>query len=251
MPDKATIALENIRKVYDMGESQIYALKGINLTIMQGEMVAIMGSSGSGKSTMLNIIGCLDKPTEGAYYLDGENVSKLDKNQLALIRNKKLGFVFQGFNLLGKLSVQANLQLPMIYAGTEKKEMAARAKEALSWVGLSKYLSHYPNQMSGGQQQRVAIARALVNNPSLILADEPTGALDSKTSVEIISVLQKLNMEKGITVVMVTHEKDIAHYCRRLILLKDGRIIDDAPVASPRNAAEDLAAFPKETEVAG
>lgn len=251
MPDKATIELENIRKVYYMGESQIYALKGINLTILQGEMVAIMGSSGSGKSTLLNIIGCLDKPTEGAYYLDGENVSKLDKNQLALIRNKKLGFVFQGFNLLGKLSVQANLQLPMIYAGTEQKEMLARAKEALNWVGLSKYLNHYPNQMSGGQQQRVAIARALVNNPSLILADEPTGALDSKTSIEIISVIQKLNIERGITVVMVTHEKDIAHYCRRLILLKDGRVVDDTPVANPRNAAEDLAAFPKEAEVAG
>lgn len=251
MPDKATIALENIRKVYDMGESRIHALKGINLTIMQGEMVAIMGSSGSGKSTLLNIIGCLDKPTEGYYYLDGENVSRLDKNQLALIRNKKLGFVFQGFNLLGKLSVQANLQLPMIYAGTEKKEMAAKAKEALSWVGLSKYLNHYPNQMSGGQQQRVAIARALVNNPSLILADEPTGALDSKTSIEIISVIQKLNIEKGITVVMVTHEKDIALYCRRLILLKDGRVIDDANIPNQRNAAKDLADFPEETEVAG
>lgn len=251
MPDKATIALSNIRKIYDMGESRIFALRGIDLTIMPGEMVAIMGSSGSGKSTLLNILGCLDKPTEGTYYLDGENVSELDKNQLALIRNKKLGFVFQGFNLLGKLTVQANLHLPMIYAGTEKQEMAARAKEALNWVGLEKYLNHFPSQMSGGQQQRVAIARALVNNPSLILADEPTGALDSKTSIEIISVIQRLNVEKGITVVMVTHEKDIAMYCRRLVLIKDGRIIDDTPVATPRNAAEDLAEFPQETEIAG
>lgn len=249
MPEKAAIELENIRKVYTMGESQVLALKGVNLTVLRGEMVAIMGSSGSGKSTLLNIIGCLDKPTEGTYYLDGENVSGLNKSQLAVIRNKKLGFVFQGFNLLGRVSVQANVQLPLVYAGTEKKEMAARTEEALNWVGLSKYLNHYPNQMSGGQQQRVAIARALVNNPALILADEPTGALDSKTSIEIISVIQRLNQEKGITVVMVTHEKDISLYCRRLIHLRDGRILDDTPVLNHRNAAEDLAALPVETEV--
>ncbi|MCG9969996.1 ABC transporter ATP-binding protein, partial [Pelotomaculum terephthalicicum JT] len=223
-------------------------LRGIDLTVTQGEMVAIMGSSGSGKSTLLNIIGCLDKPTEGAYYLDGENVSGLDKNKLAAVRNKRIGFVFQGFNLLGRMTVQANIQLPMIYAGTDKGEMAARAEEALSWVGLAKYLGHYPNQMSGGQQQRVAIARALVNNPSLLLADEPTGALDSKTSIEIVSLIQQLNKEKGITVVMVTHEKDISQYCRRLVNLRDGRITEDAPVPQQRNAAEDLAAFPAETE---
>jgi len=249
MQEKTVLKLENIRKVYDMGETQVYALRGIDLTVTQGEMVAIMGSSGSGKSTLLNIIGCLDKPTEGAYYLDGDNVSELDKNRLAAVRNKKIGFVFQGFNLLGRMTVQANVQLPMLYAGVEKKDMSARAKEALNWVGLSKYLSHYPNQMSGGQQQRVAIARALVNNPSLLLADEPTGALDSKTSIEIVSVIQQLNKEKGITVVMVTHEKDISQYCRRLVNLRDGRITDDTPVLHQRNAAEDLAAIPAETEV--
>ncbi|MDF9408929.1 ABC transporter ATP-binding protein [Pelotomaculum isophthalicicum JI] len=242
------LKLENIRKTYDMGESQVNALRGIDLTVAEGEMVAIMGSSGSGKSTLLNIIGCLDRPTAGDYYLDGENVSGLDKNRLAAVRNKRIGFVFQGFNLLGRMTVQANIQLPMIYAGTNKNEMDARAKEALNWVGLSKYLGHYPNQMSGGQQQRVAIARALVNNPSLILADEPTGALDSRTSIEIVSIIQQLNIEKGITVVMVTHEKDISQYCRRLVNLRDGRITEDAPVLNQRNAAADLAAFPKETE---
>lgn len=248
MSGKTAIILENIKKVYNMGETKIFALKSISLTIQEGEMVAIMGSSGSGKSSLLNILGCLDRPTGGTYYLDGENVSQLDKNQLAVIRNKRLGFVFQGFNLLGRVSVLANIQLPMVYAGTGKKEMADRAKEALEWVGLSKYLYHYPSQMSGGQQQRVAIARALVNNPSLILADEPTGALDSKTSVEIISVIQRLNTEKGITVVMVTHEKDISLYCRRLINVKDGCIIGDTPVLNQRNAAGDLEAFPEERE---
>ncbi|TEB04825.1 Macrolide export ATP-binding/permease protein MacB [Pelotomaculum schinkii] len=248
MPDTTTIELKDIRKTYTMGEARIYALRGINLTIKQGEMVAVMGASGSGKSTFLNIVGCLDKPTKGTYYLDGENVSELDKDQLATIRNKRLGFVFQGFNLLGRATVEANVELPMIYAGVEKKEMAVRAKDALQWVGLSKYLHHYPNQMSGGQQQRVAIARALVNNPSLILADEPTGALDSRTSIEIVAVIQRLNQEKGITVVMVTHEKDIAQYCKRLVTIKDGHVIEDTPVLNQRNADEDLAALPVEAE---
>jgi putative ABC transport system ATP-binding protein len=246
MSGKAAIMMEDIRKTYDLGATQVFALRGVTLTIQEGEMVAIMGSSGSGKSTLLNLIGCLDRPTEGTYFLDGENVSDLDKDQLAHIRNKRIGFVFQGFNLLGRVSVMANMQLPLVYAGVGKKEMEDRVKEALDWVGLSQYINHYPNQMSGGQQQRVAIARALVNNPSLILADEPTGALDSRTSVEIISVLQKLNFEKNMTVIMVTHEKDIAHYCRRLIFLKDGRIIEDAPVSNPGNAAADLAALPAE-----
>ncbi|OPY58467.1 MAG: Macrolide export ATP-binding/permease protein MacB [Pelotomaculum sp. PtaU1.Bin035] len=249
MPGKTVIGLEKIKKIYHMGETRISALNGIDMTISEGEMVAIMGSSGSGKSTLLNIIGCLDKPTEGNYFLDEKNVSELDKNQLSDIRNKKIGFVFQGFNLLGRVAVLANVQLPLSYAGVEKKEAIAKAKKALDWVGLSKYSSHYPGQMSGGQQQRVAIARALVNNPSLILADEPTGALDSKTSIEIISIIQRLNIEKGITVVMVTHEKEISLYCRRLIRLKDGRIIEDAPVLNPRNAAEDLAALRGETDV--
>ncbi|NLI13575.1 ABC transporter ATP-binding protein [Pelotomaculum propionicicum] len=246
MSGKAAILMEDIKKTYDMGETQIFALKGVSLNIQEGEMVAIMGSSGSGKSTLLNLIGCLDRPTGGTYYLDGENVSDLDKDQLAAIRNKRLGFVFQGFNLLGRVSVLANVQLPLVYAGTGKKEMEDRAKEALAWVGLASYTRHYPSQMSGGQQQRVAIARALVNNPSLILADEPTGALDSKTSIEIISVIQRLNIEKGITVVMVTHEKDIALYCRRLINLKDGRIIGDEPVLNRRDAARDLSLLAEE-----
>jgi putative ABC transport system ATP-binding protein len=246
MSGKTAIMMEDIRKTYDLGETQVFALRGVTLTIQEGEMVAIMGSSGSGKSTLLNLIGCLDRPTEGTYFLDGENVSDLDKDQLAHIRNKRIGFVFQGFNLLGRVSVMANMQLPLVYAGVGKKEMEDRVKEALDWVGLSQYINHYPNQMSGGQQQRVAIARALVNNPSLILADEPTGALDSRTSVEIISVLQKLNFEKNMTVIMVTHEKDIAHYCRRLIFLKDGRVIEDTPVVNPGNAAADLAALPAE-----
>jgi putative ABC transport system ATP-binding protein len=248
MPDKTVIELKDIRKTYTMGETQIYALRGIDLTIKEGEMVAVMGASGSGKSTFLNIVGCLDKPTQGTYNLDGGNVSELDKDQLAEIRNKKLGFVFQGFNLLGRATVEANVELPMVYAGMEKKEMAKRAKDALQWVGLSKYLHHYPNQMSGGQQQRVAIARALVNNPSLILADEPTGALDSRASIEIVAVIQRLNREKGITVVMVTHDQEVALYCRRLVKIKDGHIIEDAPVLNPRSAAGDLAALPVEAE---
>ncbi|MDQ0285109.1 putative ABC transport system ATP-binding protein [Desulfofundulus luciae] len=249
MAGKTAIVLENIKKVYNMGETQIFALKGISLTIREGEMVAIMGPSGSGKSTLLNIMGCLDRPTGGTYYLGGEDVSRLNRNQLALIRNKRIGFVFQSFNLLGRFPVLANVQLPLVYAGVGKKEMADRAREALDWVGMLKYADHYPGQLSGGQQQRVAIARALVNNPSLILADEPTGALDSRTSIEIISVIQRLNIEKGITVVMVTHEKDIALYCRRLINVKDGRILGDTPVANPGNAAEDLAAIPEEREM--
>lgn len=250
MSGKAAIVMENIKKIYEMGETQVYALRGVSLTVQEGEMVAIMGASGSGKSTLLNLIGCLDRPTEGAYYLDGENVSDLDKDQLAKIRNKRLGFVFQGFNLLGKVSVRDNVMLPLVYAGTPKSEIEERVKESLAWVGLSQYINHYPGQMSGGQQQRVAIARALVNAPSLVLADEPTGALDSRTSVEIISVLQRLNTEKGITVIIVTHEKEIADYCRRLVVLKDGHIIEDTPVANPANAAADLAALPAEVEAA-
>lgn len=248
MSGNAAIVIENIKKIYEMGETQVFALRGVSLTVQEGEMVAIMGASGSGKSTLLNLIGCLDRPTEGAYYLDGENVSDLDKDQLAKIRNKRLGFVFQGFNLLGKVSVRDNVMLPLVYAGTPKSEIEERVKESLAWVGLSQYINHYPGQMSGGQQQRVAIARALVNTPSLVLADEPTGALDSRTSVEIIAVLQRLNTEKGITVIIVTHEKEIADYCRRLVVLKDGHIIEDTPVANPADAAADLAAMPAEVE---
>ncbi len=249
MSGKTAIMMEDIEKVYQMGVTKVHALNGISLDIQNGEMVAVMGASGSGKSTLLNIMGCLERPTGGIYYLDGENVSQLNKDQLAAIRSNRIGFVFQGFNLLGNVSVLDNIQLPMIYAGVTKKDMVNRAKEALDWVKLSKYINHYPGQISGGQQQRVAIARALVNNPTLILADEPTGALDSKTSIEIVSVIQRLNLEKGITVVMVTHEKDIAHYCRRLINIKDGKIVDDTLLLNQRNAAEDLANLEKERDV--
>ena len=243
MPNHSqVIAIEALKKDYILGDLRVNALRGVDLSISAGEMVAIMGASGSGKSTLLNIIGCLDRPTSGSYYLDNENVAQLDKDHLAAIRNKKLGFVFQGFNLLGRMTVWANIQMPLLYGGVDQHTSAQRAREALKWVALDKYENHYPNQMSGGQQQRVAIARALVNNPSLILADEPTGALDSITSVEIISVIQQLNLEKGITVVMVTHEREIAQYCRRLVRLKDGLIVEDAPIAEPRNAAADMEA---------
>jgi putative ABC transport system ATP-binding protein len=250
MPDNAkVIEIKNIRKIYSMGEMQVHALRGVDLTITEGEMVAIMGSSGSGKSTLLNIIGCLDRPTDGAYFLDANNVATLDKDHLAHVRNKKIGFIFQGFNLLGRVTVQANIQLPMIYGGVDKQTMAQRVRESLNWVGLDNYGNHYPNQMSGGQQQRVAIARALVNNPSLLLADEPTGALDSMTSIEIVAVIQRLNIEKGITVIIVTHEPEIAEYCRRLVRLRDGLIVEDSPIPRQRNAAADLEAIRAERAV--
>lgn len=248
MSENEVIVMDGIKKVYYMGANQVIALKGINMTIKKGEMVAIMGHSGSGKSTLLNIIGCLDRPTEGSYYLNGDNVSKLSNDQLAYIRNKGIGFVFQSFNLLDRASVLDNVRLPLVYSAYSKKEITARAREALEWVGMSEYWQHHPGQMSGGQRQRIAIARALINEPSLILADEPTGALDSKTGVEIVSVMQKLNLEKGITVVIVTHNKDLSLYARRLITIRDGLIVDDTPIANPRNAGADLAAWVEHKE---
>ncbi|AZV56732.1 ABC transporter ATP-binding protein [Clostridium sp. AWRP] len=223
------IKLENLVKIYDTGAVKLKALKEINLEIQKTEYVAIMGASGSGKSTLMNVLGCLDKLTDGKYYLDGVDISSLDDNSLADIRNKKIGFVFQAFNLLPKLTAIANVELPMMYAGVSKKEREKKAKWALDRVGLSHRLHHKPNEMSGGQKQRVAIARSLVNDPSIILADEPTGNLDSVSSEEIMEIFQQLN-DEGVTIVMVTHEPDIAMHTKRTIVFKDGTIISDNPV---------------------
>ncbi len=223
-----------------MGDQQVHALRGVSPSIERGSFVAIMGPSGSGKSTFMNIIGCLDKPTGGKYWLDGVDVSSLGRDELAEIRNKKIGFVFQQFNLLARTSALENVELPLLYTNDDKKQFKARAEAALESVGLANRMDNHPSQLSGGQQQRVAIARSLICNPKLILADEPTGALDSKTSVEIMNIFQKLNREKGMTVVIVTHEPDIAHYTDRLIVFKDGHVLTDEKVAEPRNAAQEL-----------
>lgn len=220
------IKLENLVKVYDTGAIQLKALKEVNLEIEEKEYVAIMGASGSGKSTLMNVLGCLDKLTEGKYYLDGVDISSLDDNSLAAIRNKKIGFVFQAFNLLPKITALANVELPMMYAGVSKPERERKAKIALEKVGLSARMYHKPNELSGGQKQRVAIARALVNDPAIILADEPTGNLDSQSSEEIMGIFQELN-DEGVTIVMVTHEPDIAKHTKRAIMFKDGNIISD------------------------
>lgn len=235
------IKLEHIEKTYQTGEVAVRAARDVSLEIKKGEFVAIMGASGSGKSTIMNIVGCLDRATNGRYSLDGLDVSTLNRNQLAEIRNQKIGFVFQGFNLLSRTSALENVELPMLYMpkmlrGAQQRE---RARLALESVGLGDRAGHHPNQLSGGQQQRVAIARSLANNPSLILADEPTGNLDTQTSIEIMGVFQKLN-EQGITVVMVTHEIDIAHYTRRMIVMRDGRIVGDDPVTHRLAAEEEL-----------
>ena len=225
------IKLEEAHKTYHTGEVDVHAVCGVSLEIMQGEFVAIMGASGSGKSTMMNIIGCLDRPTEGHYFLDGVDVSHLDRDELAAIRNKKLGFVFQGFNLLSRTSALENVELPLLYTHDHITSLQQRelALHALEIVGLSDRADHYPNQLSGGQQQRVAIARALVNNPAVLLADEPTGNLDTHTSVEVMGVFQKLNSE-GITIVMVTHELDIASYTKRNVIMRDGVVVNDVSV---------------------
>jgi len=238
--DKAVIRTEKIRKVYDSGEVQVEALKGIDLVINPGEMVAIMGASGSGKSTMLNILGCLDYPSGGEYYLDGIHVNGLDRDQLADIRNRKIGFVFQGFNLLARTTAFENVELPLLYSRQQEiGDMAQLTRQALERVGLADRMHHFPNQLSGGQQQRVAIARALVNQPAIILADEPTGNLDTRTSIEIMATFQELNRQ-GITVILVTHEHDIADYCKRIIEFRDGLIIRDQPVPRPHDAGKDL-----------
>ncbi len=237
----AVVQLQQIRKVYRSGEVEVHAVRGVSLDIHSGEFVAIMGASGSGKSTLMNLLGCLDRPTSGEYLLDGIDVSRLSRNQLADIRNRKLGFVFQGFNLLSRTTALENVELPMLYAEprVSSGEMRKRAMEALEIVGLAGRADHYPSQLSGGQQQRVAIARALVNRPQVLLADEPTGNLDSKTSVEVMGVFQRLN-DSGITIVMVTHELDIAHYCKRNLIVRDGRVVSDVQVSPRLDAAEEM-----------
>jgi len=236
------IELDHVHKLYDSGDVRVHAMRGVSLKVERAEFVAIMGASGSGKSTMMNIIGCLDRPTKGAYLLEGKDVSQLDKDARADIRNKSLGFVFQGFNLLRRTSALENVELPLIYAGVPAEERLRRSRRALAAVGLGHKEQSLPNQLSGGQQQRVAIARALVNRPALLLADEPTGNLDSRTSIEIMALFQKLNREAGITIVVVTHEPDIAQYAKRMVVMKDGQIILDRPVRQRRDAEVELAA---------
>lgn len=241
---RPVIQLDHIHKTYTMGDVEVHALRGVSLTISEGEFVAIMGASGSGKSTTMNILGCLDRPTRGTYILDGEDVSQMSKDERADIRCQKIGFVFQGFNLLSRTSALENVELPMLYLGVDAATRHARALEALAAVGLAGREQNHPNQLSGGQQQRVAVARSLVNHPALILADEPTGNLDSRTSVEVMEIFQRLNRERGITLVLVTHEPDIAQYADRVVVFKDGKIKSDQQVENPRDAAEELKHLP-------
>jgi putative ABC transport system ATP-binding protein len=247
---KPVIRLENVYKTYDLGEVQVQALRGISLEVRQGEFVAVMGPSGSGKSTVMNILGCLDRPTRGHYYLDGMDVSGMSKTELARIRNRKLGFVFQQFNLLSRTSALENVELPTVYAGIGPEERTKRAMESLTRVGLADRAGHHPSQLSGGQQQRVAIARGLVNRPAILLADEPTGNLDSRTSVEIMQILQTLNEEQGLTIVLVTHESDIARYAKRTLEFRDGKLRRDGIVGDRFVAREVLKTLPTAEEQA-
>lgn len=248
---KPLISLQQLRKVYDSGGTMVEAVKTVSLDIMPGEFIAIMGSSGSGKSTLMNILGCLDRPTSGNYLLDDINVATLNRDQLADVRNSKIGFVFQGFNLLSRTSALENVELPMMYhkSGISSRRQHEKAREMLTLVGLGARMDHMPNQLSGGQQQRVAIARALVNDPVLLLADEPTGNLDSRTSIEIMEMFQRLN-DSGITIVMVTHEMDIASYTKRNIEMRDGLVRKDELVTNRLNATKELEIFRHPTEAA-
>jgi putative ABC transport system ATP-binding protein len=235
------ISVTDLTKTYHVGEVDVHALRGVSLEIEPGEFVALTGPSGSGKSTLMHLLGCLDRPTSGRYLLNGRNVAALSKRELAHVRNREIGFVFQGFNLLSRTSAIENVELPMLYGGgVAAAERHARARAALESVGLGERLDHHPNQMSGGQQQRVAIARALVNDPVLLLADEPTGNLDTRTSVEVMEIFQRLNRERGLTIVLVTHEQEIAEHATRIIAFRDGRLRADHPVARRRDAVVEL-----------
>jgi putative ABC transport system ATP-binding protein len=246
----SVIVTRNLVKTYVVGDIQVNALRGVSLDVRRGEFVAVTGPSGSGKSTFMYVVGCLARPTSGQYVLDGQDVSQLSKNALAAVRNKKIGFVFQGFNLLARTSALDNVELPLLYGGSTLRtaERHRRAKEMLAAVGLADRMHHHPNQLSGGQQQRVAIARALVNEPSILLADEPTGNLDSRTSIEVMGLFQRLNAERGITVVLITHEHDIAGYGTRIVSFRDGHIVVDKAVAKRLNAADELASLPEPAE---
>jgi putative ABC transport system ATP-binding protein len=240
---ETVIEIQEVHKYYELGETRVHALRGVSVSIARAEFVAIMGSSGSGKSTFMNIVGCLDKPSAGRYLLEDVEVSKLTKKELATIRNHKIGFVFQGFNLLSRTTALENVELPTLYARVSKFEGEKRSREALALVGLADRMEHFPSQLSGGQQQRVAIARALVNRPSILLADEPTGNLDSRTSVEIMDIFQKLN-DEGLTIVLVTHEPDIASFAKRSIQFRDGKIRRDEPIQSRPRASEVIKTLP-------
>jgi len=244
------IETRHLVKTFVVGDHQVRALRGVDIVVPRGEFLAVTGPSGSGKSTFMHIVGCLDRPTSGQYLLDGQDVSTMSKNALAEVRNKRIGFVFQGFNLLSRTTALDNVELPMLYSGTTKKtsERHNIAKEMLAAVGLGDRVSHFPNQLSGGQQQRVAIARALINNPSILLADEPTGNLDTRTSIEVMGLFQRLNQERGITVVLITHEHDIAEYGTRIVSFRDGHIVNDRKVTNRRTAADELAQLPEEAE---